>query len=524
MAVEKRVLSGLYRDSVTLMKCASRVEALAGIKQAGAMMATPANLDLAREAGLLQATEGVDAGPNDLLLLVDTVDSSAAESAFQEAERILSEVPAPSEGEEAGRPAPRSIRMALDAEPASSLVLVSTPGEYAASEALKALHLGMDVMVFSDNVSLADEIALKTYAHDHGLLVMGPDCGTAIVDGIPLGFANSVRRGDIGLVGASGTGTQQVTALIDRWGAGITHAIGTGSHDLSADVAATTMLDALEVLANDPATRVLVLVSKPPSAQVAERVLAAASAARAPSVVCFLGADPADIERPGVRAAETLEDAAALAVELSTGRAPVGDTADADIAGATRAAAEELASTQRFVRGLFSGGTFGYETALLLSKRLGTVYSNTPARPEDAIADVWKSVGHTVIDLGDDVFTRGRPHPMIDFRLRIDRIAEESADPEVAVILLDVVLGYGAHADPAGQLVPAIDAARELAASEGRTLAFVASVCGTDSDPQGLSRQEQMLRDAGVLLGRSNAHATRIAADIVEAIQGGAPR
>jgi len=524
MAVERRVVPGLYRDSVTLMQCASRVESLPGVEKAGAMMATPANLDLAREAGLLEVSESVEAGPNDLLLLVQTVDTAAADAAFEEAERILNEVPAASQGEGVAEVAPRSIRMALEVAPDASLVLISTPGEYAASEALKALHLGMDVMVFSDNVTVADEIEMKSLAHERGLLVMGPDCGTAIIGGIPLGFANAVRRGDIGVIGASGTGTQQVTALVDRWGAGITQAIGTGSHDLSADVGAVTMLDALAVLEDDAATKVLVLVSKPPSPVVAERVLAAAAAARTPSVVCFLGADPASIERPGIRAAETLEDAAAIAVELSTGKAVAGPQDDAELDAAVSAATSALAPSQRFIRGLYSGGTFGYETALLLSKSIGQVHSNTPARPGDAIADVWKSEGHTVIDLGDDVFTRGRPHPMIDFRLRVDRIAQEASDPEVAVILLDAVLGHGAHMDPAGQLVPAIEAARESASAQGRSIAFVASVCGTESDPQGLVGQERMLREAGVLLGRSNAQAARIAARIVEGREGGESR
>ncbi len=206
------------------------------------------------------------------------------------------------------------------------------------------------------------------------------------------------------------------------------------------------------------------------------------------------------------------------------GEAPERAVGAADLRVESEQAAVALAPSQRFIRGLFSGGTFGYEASLLLSKRLGRVYSNTPARREDTIADVWKSEGNTILDLGDDVFTRGRPHPMIDFRLRVERIAEEAADPDVAVILLDVVLGYGAHPDPAGQLVPAITAARAFAAAKGRTVAFVASVCGTEDDPQGLSGQERVLRDAGVLLGRSNAHATRIAADIVEGRQGGEGR
>lgn len=266
----QRVVPGQYRDSVWLMQCSSRLQNLPGVNQASAIMATESNLDLARDAGLLAKSETVEAGPNDLLLLIDAVDEDAAAAAFEEAERILSEKPSAGEGEVRTVP-PRSIRMALDIDPDSDLVLISTPGEYAASEALKALNLGLDTMVFSDNVALADEIMLKRTAHDRGLLVMGPDCGTAIVAGVPLGFANVVRRGDIGCVGAAGTGLQQVTSLIDRWGAGVSHALGTGSHDLSADVGGITMLDAIAALAADEGTRVLVLVSKPPSAQVAEK-------------------------------------------------------------------------------------------------------------------------------------------------------------------------------------------------------------------------------------------------------------
>lgn len=521
MATTQRVVPGQYRDSIWLMQCSSRLQSLPGVNQAAAIMATESNLDLARDAGLLAKGEAVAAGPNDLLLLIDATDADAADAAFEEADRILSEKPAaPAEGEARVVP-PRSVRMALDADPEADLALISTPGEYAASEALKALKLGLDTMIFSDNVELADEIMLKRLAHDRGLLVMGPDCGTVIIDGLPLGFANVVRRGDIGCVGAAGTGLQQVTCLIDRWGAGISHALGTGSHDLTAEVGGITMLDALAALAAGESTRVLLLVSKPPSPKVAEMILAAAQAAVQPVVACFVGADPASIERPGVRAAMTLEEAAAMAVEASTAAIPQR----ADLAApraAVKAARGRLAPGQRFIRGLFSGGTFGYEASFMLAERLGTIHSNTPARPEDRLEDVWKSVDHTVIDLGDDVFTRGRPHPMIDYRLRAERMVKEAADPEVAVILFDVVLGYGSNPDPSAELTPAIAEAR--AAAGGREVILIASVCGTPGDPQGLERQEAALRDAGVILAESNAAAVRLAAEAVSVSDGGASR
>jgi succinyl-CoA synthetase alpha subunit len=402
--------------------------------------------------------------------------------------------------------------MAAGAAAGANLALVSVPGEYAAAEAEKALALGLNVMLFSDNVALADEIALKRAAANRELLLMGPDCGTAIIDGVPLAFANKVRRGAIGCVAASGTGLQQVTALVDRLGAGVSQAIGTGGRDLKEEVGGLTMLAGLDALASDRDTKVIVLISKPPAPEVAAKVLAAAAKARKPVVVCFVGAVPAKRAGRNLHPVRTLEDAARTAVALARGRKPP------KAAGTPRLGkvVPRFVPGQRFVRGLFSGGTFCYEASLLLGEALGQVWSNAPVRHEDELDDAFKSRGHTVIDLGDDVFTRGRPHPMIDHRLRNERMVREAGDPEVAVILFDVVLGYGSHPDPAAEMVPAIAAARALAAKRKRRIAFVGAVCGTDADPQGLVRQEAALAKAGVILGSSNAEAVRIAAAIAK--------
>jgi succinyl-CoA synthetase alpha subunit len=401
--------------------------------------------------------------------------------------------------------------MGLAELPTANLALISTPGEYAAAEATKALRLGLNVMLFSDNVALEDEIALKRFARAHDLLVMGPDCGTAIIGGVPLGFANAVHRGGIGAIAASGTGLQQVTCLIDRWGGGISHAIGTGGHDLHAKVGGITMLQGLDALAADPATRVIVLISKPPHPEVAERVLEAAGRSGKPIVVNFLGANPDTLRRADVHPVRTLEDAARLAVALAGGGGGASSGAARSEDGV---AVPQLAPGQKYVRGLYSGGTFCYEALLLLSEAFGGVASNTPLEPERMLVDVWRSEGHTVIDLGEDAFTRGRPHPMIDQTLRRERILQEAADPEVAVILFDVVLGYGAHPDPAPELAIALEQARALATAAGRQLALVGSVCGTAGDPQNLPRQEAVLKDAGVLLAESNAQAVRLAAAV----------
>lgn len=502
-----KVLPNLYRDSVSLMQLSASLGRLPGVAQVSVVMATPANVELLREAKLLEGA--LAANPNDLLVAVRGKSSQALQAALDAALAALDKPPgAPAAGSSA-RPQLHSLQMALSQSPAANLALISVPGEYAAAEAMKALRLGLNVMLFSDNVALGDEVALKRYARERKLLVMGPDCGSAIIDGVPLGFANAVRRGAIGVLGASGTGTQQVTCLVHRRGAGISQAIGTGGHDLNEDVGGITMLHGLKALARDRETKVIVLISKPPAPAVAKAVLAAASRAGKPVVVNFIGAALLERRSRNVYTARTLEDAAAAAVALAGGRRPPSASTPR-----VRLPKLRLAAKQRYVRGLFSGGTFCYEASALLGPALGGVWSNAPVDPRMKIADAWKSREHTLIDLGDDVFTRGRPHPMIDQRLRNDRLLEETADPEVAVVLLDVVLGFGSHPDPAAEIVPAIRTARAAARKKGRSFAVVGFVCGTEDDPQGLAKQEAALRAAGVLLAGSNARAAMLAAGI----------
>jgi len=504
MAAATTIISNFYRDSVSLMQLSSRLAKLPGVRQASAVMASPANLALLDEAGLLNGAAG--AGPNDLLIAVDGDSKAEVDAALKAATASLEQAPAAGGGPRRERP--RSIEMGLTDLPAADLALISTPGDYAAAEAMKALRLGLNVMLFSDNVAGADEVALKRYARDHDLMVMGPDCGTAIIGGVPLGFANVVRRGRIGVVGASGTGTQQVTCLIDRLGEGVSHAIGTGGHDLSAEVGGITMLQGLAGLAGDDATEVIVLVSKPPAQAVAERVLAAAREIAKPVVVAFLGSDGRSIAGGNLFPARTLDAAARAAVALAQGRKPRNTTVKLP------PRLPRPWRGQKYVRGLYSGGTFCYEASLLLGEELGPVFSNTPVGKAGLLPDPWRSEGHTLVDLGDDLFTRGRPHPMIDHRLRNERIAAEAADPETAVILLDVVLGHGSHKDPSAEIVPAIRAAKATAAAARRNPVFVGFVCGTERDPQGLARQEAGLRAAGMLLAASNAEAVRLAAAI----------
>jgi succinyl-CoA synthetase alpha subunit len=498
-----RIIPNTYRDSVALMQLAAALKTRPGVEEFSAVVATAGNLALLRAAGLLESD--LAPRPSDLLVLARARSTAAAEAALQAAADALQAQAPAAAAPGATALTPQSIGMALEANPGANLALVSVPGEYAFAEAAKALRLGLNVMLFSDNVAVEDEIALKRLASERGLLMMGPDCGTAIIDGVPLGFANNVRRGAIGCVAASGTGLQQVTCLLDRAGQGVSQAIGTGGRDLAQAVGGTTMLAGLARLAGDRATKVIVLISKPPAPAVAARVLAAAAKARKPVVVCFIGADPGAIRGRNLYPAATLEEAARAAAALAQGKPP------RRAAVRRRAGLPRAARGRRFVRGLFSGGTFCYEAGLVLGASLGRVWSNAPVRDDDALDDPWASREHTLVDLGDDAFTRGRPHPMIDHALRNERIVRESRDPAVAVILLDVVLGHGAHPDPSAAMAPALRAAAR------REIAVVASVCGTAADPQGLARQEAALREQGVILGASNAEAARIAAAIAGA-------
>jgi succinyl-CoA synthetase alpha subunit len=488
-----------YRDSVELMRVAAELERLAGVSRAALLMGTPANRAIMAAAGLLQS-EAETAGPNDLVVAVSAADDDAADEAVAAAERLLASQAsaAPARG---GTDAPpsRTIAEAVAELPTASLAMISTPGAYATAEALKALKRGLHVFLFSDNVSVQDEIELKRLGRQKGLLVMGPDCGTAILDGVPLGFANAVRRGRIGLVGASGTGLQQVTCLIDRFGEGVSQAIGVGGHDLAEAVGGPMMLLGIERLAADPETEVIVLISKPPAEAVMRRVLDAAASAGKPVVVNFLGGDPALVRESGAIPAATLEDAARLAVAAAQ-RQPTAavavDMLDAELRMAVEAARAPLGPEQSRVHGLYSGGTLCQEAALILAPLLGA----------DRLS---------VVDLGDDEYTVGRPHPMIDFRLRNEHVVAAAQDPATAVILLDIVLGYGSHPDPAGAIAPSIERAARIASESGRSVTFVASVCGTEGDPQGLAAQESTLRSAGVLLAPSNAQAARLAAQVV---------
>ncbi|HWM93127.1 MAG TPA: acyl-CoA synthetase FdrA [Thermoanaerobaculia bacterium] len=447
------VRAGSYHDSVVLMQLQRALSTLPGVIDAGVVMATPANRELLAAGGL----DVGEAGPDDLLVSVKAESDAAAAEALSRVDALLRV----RGGEVSSEFRPRSLASALKQLPEARWVLVSVPGRYAAAVAEEALDHDRNVFLYSDNVPIDREAALKRKAHEKGLLVMGPDCGTAFLGGVGFGFANHVRRGTIGLVGASGTGLQAIMSHVHALGGGISQAIGTGGRDLSAEVGGITAAQGLDLLRRDPETSVIVLVAKPPAPEVATRLLSLARSAGKPVVVHFLGAPLPGRRLGNIFFAASLSEAAELAVEQQGDWKETGDRIGGHVCG------------------LFSGGTLAYEAESGLSAFL---------TPEE----------RTVVDLGADEFTVGRLHPMIDQDLRLRKLRQEAADPEVGLILLDVVLGEGAHADPAGELAPVIAEVRAA-----RNLEVVAIVIGTDEDPQGLTVQIDTLEAAGARIFRT---------------------
>lgn len=496
MKIQAEIRRGAYYDSAVLMQLQRSLAGLAGVQDAGVVMGTDSNKELLAHIDLL-SPEAQAAKPDDLVIVVRAENQQAAEDALSKVDELLSRRKSGIEQEYR----PHSLETAHRMLPEAAWVLVSVAGRYAAGVAREALRLGKHVFLFSDNVSVEEEIDLKQRSSELGLLVMGPDCGTALIGGMGLGFANKVQKGNIGVVAAAGTGLQHVTARIQQLGGGITHGIGTGGRDLSEKVGAVTFRQGIDVLSRDADTRVIVLVSKPPAPRVAEEMLKAARKAGKPVVVSFIARPLATPQMDNLWFARGLDHAAELAVQLANDL-PV-------LAGDEDLRLERFAPGQRYLRGLFSGGTLAYEAQHILAGYLPKIWANAPINKENKLPNSFVSQEHSIVDLGEDEFTVGRLHPMMDNELRIRRLMEEAADPSVAVILLDVVIGYGSHPDPAAELAPAVAKALETAQAAGRTLEVVAVVCGTEEDPQNLTSQVEQLKAAGAWVSTSNEETMR---------------
>lgn len=509
-----------YQDSMKLMQISRELSNSPGIKRASAIMATEANLETLRDAGLIK-TAPHPLGANDLIVAVEAESETAGHDALR---KVDSSLAAPSGGTD-HTTGYQSFEEALSPPGNPNIAVVSVPGEFAKLEVARAIKNNIHTFLFSDNLSLDEEVELKRRAAGRGLLMMGPGCGTAMINGAGFGFANVVRQGPVGIVAAAGTGMQEVASLIHNWGLGVSHGIGVGGRDLSEEVGGLMAVKAMELLQKDENTRIILLVSKPAPTKVVKKIIDAARRGKKPFAMCLLGENRIDTEE-NIFFTDTLEELSLLAVNLvrreEENRVRVSD---ASLRKYAKDFVKSLHPSQKYVRGLFSGGTLCYEAQKILTLSLGKIYSNAPLSKDCLLSDSHKSRRHCCIDLGEEEFTVGRPHPMIDSTLRSERIIKEAKDPRTAVVLLDIVLGHCSNADPAGELLPAIRQAREIARGKNRSLAFVAHVCGTGEDPQNLNLQREKLKRNGIKVATTNAQGARTASLIAQlASEGGKER
>ena len=533
MARRTIVRKNRYFDSVFLMRVARRIAAQPGIRDASALQATEANRKVL--IGMGYGDDGRDAefsasGPNDLVLALEG-EKAAVEAVAADPDSWLSQGSVASAGPGPMAREPRSVREAIAGRPDCSVAVISVPGEHAVREARAALREGLHVFLFSSNVSVDDELALKAEARDRGLIVMGPDCGTAFLGGAGVGFANAVRRGPIGIVGSSGTGMQEFSCLVHQAGSGISNGIGTGSRDLADAIGGISTMTGIDALEADPATKVISLLCKPPGKGVTARLVERLRRCAKPIVLCPLGAEPDSfqgVDRPAglpgsgvggeVRTASTIDEAVGLALAAVSAGEAVPPREDASLQDIASARIGDMRPAQRYIRGLFAGGTLCYQSQAIFRSAGLVVHSNAPLQGMLGLPDPLESCGSCFVDMGAEIFVKGRPHPMIDASLRMHRLVQEGNDPAVALILLDFILGAISSRDPVGDLLGAIRSAQEAARRRGGHLCVVASVCGTDEDAQGLQAQKRALAEAGVLVFPSNAKAAGFCREVMLAL------
>lgn len=498
-----------YYDSVFLMSVNKHLSDEKGVQQTAVLMGSEGNKKLLAEIGFEDA-EIKAAQANDLVVAVVADSDEIVKDVLGKLDGFLQGT-----GEGASILDVQTLEDGLRKKPNANLVVISVPGEFAAREAKTALEKGLHVFLFSDNVAIEDELELKTRAKEKGLLVMGPDCGTSIVHGIGIGFANAVRRGSIGVVGPSGTGLQEFTVQIHNAGQGISHAIGTGSHDLSDTIGGLTTFSALDALEEDPQTKIIAIISKPTGAKTFELLTEKFKTCKKPVIGCFLGTNfKEDEQNNHFLPAATIDEAVQIClqkIEKGKQSAPAKEEQFKKLVVKEKS---NRSADQKYLRGLFAGGTFCYQSQQILQTAGLKVFSNAPLDKKLSLKHPDHSQEHSVVDMGDDYYMQGRPHPMINGLERRKRILQEARDPEMAVLLIDFILGYNSSMDPVGEALDAIIEAKKSAVERGGYLSVVASMCGTESDPQDVNLQTRMLKDAGVVVFSSNAQATRFCVEL----------
>jgi len=499
-----------YFDSVFLMGINKGLMAEKGVIQSAVLMGTKSNKQLLADIAVT-GLEIEQASANDLIVAVIAETELSAENALAKLDQLLERVPSQSQQMQL-----KTLQDGMRVKPNANMVVISLPGEFVAHEAMKALENDLNVFIFSSNVSVEDELSLKTTAREKGLLVMGPDCGTSIIAGKGLGFSDRVRKGPVGIIGPSGTGLQEITCLLHNFGSGVTHAIGTGSRDLKDEIGGITTFIALDMLEKDDATQAIAIVSKPAGRKTLDALLTRLNTYSKPAVACFLGETiPHPSENEKIQFATTIDETAVKLIKM------IGGSIDKEVEHIDQKLIDQEVHSyhpdQKFVRGLFAGGTFCYQSQYLFQQNDIPLYSNEPLKSVLPLPDPENSVGNTLIDMGDERFTLGKPHPMIDGTMRSVRISQEANDPQMMILLLDFILGYNASNDPVGEAIEVILDARRKAETIKHHLTVVASLTGTEGDPQDINLQHKLLDDAGVFVFPSNASATKFCLALMKA-------
>lgn len=506
-----KILENSYFDSVTLMSLAAKIKKETKANEVVVLMATEMNKELIKRVGL--ATNEIDeCNQNDCLIGVEC--NGNAEDIVNTIVQQLSEG---NKTKKDKKEISFHTQEELYKEYDSNMVMISAPGAYAAYEASIALRNNKNVMLFSDNISIEEEYKLKTEAVKRELLLMGPDCGTTILNGVGLCFANNVKKGNIGIIGASGTGLQEVTVLIDKLGGGISQAIGVGGRDLHKEIDGLMTLQVLKALEKDENTEVIVIVSKPPEESVANKVTNRALKCSKPIVLCFIDGKNVG-QKDNVYFCNQLSKASEIAVSLIGTEIKVKLDMDEEAYKLIKEKTKKLNSEQKYLRGLYCGGTLCAETLSEAKKESLIVRSNLSKNKDERLNNPEESEYNTILDMGDDYFTNGKPHPMIEPSIRLDRIVKEAKDKQTAVILLDFELGFGSHEDPIGISIDSIIEAKEIARNENRELIFIAYICGTDKDKQNYGKSLEMLRKAGVIVTNTNNQAAKLAISVIKGV------
>lgn len=512
MVVKNYIEKNRYYDSVFLMKIARKLSESDDVENASIGMGTPLNKETITDLGL-NTPDMENAGPNDLIIAIKAKDDASFDKAIEEFFRLVNE-----KNTVSSQNSYRSIPSAKNANPDANLAIISVAGKFAAAEAKRALMNDMNVFMFSDNVDIKDEVELKKLALEKGKFMMGPGCGLSFINGVAIGLCSMVNRGDIGIAGASGSGIQEVMVLLHRNGFGISHAIGTGGRDLSDEVGGITMIQSIKALEDDESTKVIALISKPPSKSAFIKVIEQIKKCKKPVVVHFLNGDNNLLKENGILYGETFDETANILMELSSGKKTEPKKIFEDELNIDEEI-KKFTPDQKYLRAILCGGALTDETLIYWNKNGKDLYSNVALSEDLMLSDPFTSYKNSIIDIGDEAFTKGRAHVAIDPTARVNRFIKEARDKETSVIYLDFLLGYALHPDPASVMAKAITEEKERAKKEGRNLVVIATICGSDLDPQDFNKQAKILKDAGVILFDTNFIAAKYALEIINKLE-----